>query len=143
MPKKEKKMLQKILGIALILAVIGAGSVFAEIISIEDYEAASSISINRSNAQELLWKVNNLLDKVGAYRVRVTSGARDWGGAQTHRLSNAIDLGWDPALYEKLKNNISGSGLRLELIEGIRNAGEADHIHLDTVDARGGRTFMP
>jgi hypothetical protein len=129
--------------IALILIVIGAAAAFAEIISFEDYEAASSIPVNRTNAQELLWRVNNLLEKVGAYHVTVTSGARDSGGAQTHRLSNAIDLRWDASLYERLKNNISGSGLRLELIEGIRNLGQTDHIHLDIVDARGGRTFLP
>jgi hypothetical protein len=136
-------MVKRIFWIAMILMVIGVGAVFAEIISIDDYEAASSIPIDRSNAQELLWKVNNLLEKVGVDNVRVTSGARNWGGAQTHRLSNAIDLRWDASLYEKLKSNISGSGLRLELIEGIRQNGEADHIHLDTVDTRGGRTFMP
>jgi len=137
-------MAKKNWGIILILLTIGLGSVSAdEIVSMSDYEAKSSIAVNRSNAQELLWRVNALLTKVGAYSVRVTSGARDWGGAETHQKSNAIDLGWDSALYEKLKNNIAGSNLRLELIEGIRAEGQSDHIHLDTVNTRGGRTFMP
>jgi hypothetical protein len=144
-------MAKKCFGITLVLVVIGTGLVFAdEIISIDDYrEKSSGVSVNLSNAQELLSRVNALLTKIGVYSVRVTSGARSSGGVQTHRLSNAIDLAWDPALYEKLKNNISGSNLRLELIEGIRAAHKEDpttnfdHIHLDTVDTRGGRTFLP
>jgi hypothetical protein len=147
---KEKKMVKKIVWIILSLMVIGTGTIFAEeIISIEDYRTASTASVDLSNAQELLYRVNALLTKVGAYNVRVSSGARNSGGVQTHRLSNAIDLSWDPALYEKLKENISGSNLRLELIEGIRAKHKIDpttnfdHIHLDTVDTRGGRTFMP
>jgi hypothetical protein len=143
-------MTKKIWGITLVLLMIGVRAVFAdEIVSIEDYQGASTASINLSNAQELLWRVNALLTKVGANSVRVTSGARNSGGIQTHRQSNAIDLAWDSTLYEKLQSNITGSNLRLELIEGIRAEHKKDpnnnfdHIHLDTVDTRGGRTFMP
>jgi hypothetical protein len=145
-------MVKKIFGITVVLLVIGVGAVFAEeIVSIEDYRAASTASINLSNAQELLRRVNALLTKVGAYSVRVSSsgGARNSGGEHTHRESNAIDLAWDSVLYEKLKRNIAGSNLRLELIEGIRAEHKKDpkdnfdHIHLDTVNTSGGRTFMP
>jgi hypothetical protein len=143
----EEKMGKKLLASILLLLMIGVGTIFAEAISMEAYIAASSAPVNRSNAQELLWLVNTLLEKLGIDYVRVTSGARSWGGDGLHPESRAIDLGWDSVLYEKIKRNIAGSGLRLELIEGIRQKGQTDRIHFDIgrndSDTRGGRTFMP
>jgi len=125
-------MAKKIIGITLVLMVIGVWSVFAdEIISIYDYESASNISIDRSNAQELLWRVNNLLTKLGITSVTVTSGARNWGAPENHPASKAIDLRYNRSLYNSIVRNISGTNLRVECIHCIRVLGQGDHIHLD------------
>jgi len=127
-------MTKKILGITLIMMVIGVGSVFAleEIISIEEYERASRISINRANAQELLWRVNTLLKGAGVSSVRINSAARSGGSPTLHPHSRAVDLAWNQNLYNYILRNISGSGLRLECIDCIRASGESSgHIHLD------------
>lgn len=122
-----------------------------EYITLDDYEAVSLIDVDYYNASVLIGRVNNLLAMIRANPsdIVLIRGARDYGHAKLHPYSRAIDLRWNSSLYEKMKQNITGSGLRLELIEGIRKKGQTDHIHLDIGregepnDVQGGRTFMP
>ena len=114
------------------LIVLVIGICFAtDYITLSQYEAQSSVSVNTQNASILISRVNALLTRVGASNVTLTGAARDWGDANLHPESRAIDLRFNQTLYDNIVNNIAGSGLRVECIECIRKLGQADHIHLD------------
>jgi len=105
-------------------------------ITVNEYASASEVGLfNSSNARELVDKVNALLKRVGSGSVTITSGARtrahDEKRDSLHYYSKAVDLRYDGSLYNALKANIAGSGLRLECITCIRRQAQPDHIHLD------------
>jgi len=115
-------------------------------ITVNEYASASEVGLfNSSNARELVDKVNALLARVGSGSVTITDGARtkahDATDDSLHYYSKAVDLRYNESLYNALKANIAGSGLRLECITCIRRLGQTDHIHLDLGRGDAGRWF--
>jgi len=105
-------------------------------ITVNEYASASEVGLfNSSNARELVDKVNALLSRVGSGSVTITDGARtkahDATNDSLHYYSKAVDLRYNEYLYNALKTNIAGSGLRLECITCIRRLEQTPHIHLD------------
>jgi len=114
------------------LLVLVVGICFAtDFITLSAYESESSVSVDRQSASVLISRVNTLLTNIGASGVTITSAARPDGSETLHPKSRAIDLRFNQKLYDDIVANISGSGLRVECIDCIREEGQPIHIHLD------------
>jgi hypothetical protein len=124
--------------VSLMILVLVVGICFAEdFVTLSVYENLSSVGVNSQNASTLISRVNRLLTAIDASGVTLTGAARNWGDADLHPKSRALDLRWNQSLYNDIVANIDGSGLRVECIECIRilhqrdPSTNQDHIHLD------------